>query len=198
VHKLSIALRLEEERTGWPEGVTRIIALATETPTSLLQLHTYVGASARLEALTWGAEDLSAALGARTNREPDSTWTSPYQLARNLSLFTAASAGVQALDTVYVNFRDEAGLRREAEEAARDGFTGKMAIHPGQVAVINEVFTPSVEEIAVSEKIVQAFAANPNAGVLAIDGHMVDRAHVVGAERILARAKAAGRPPLSR
>jgi citrate lyase subunit beta / citryl-CoA lyase len=194
VHKLSIALHHEEERAGVDAGSTRIVAIATETPLSLLHLHTYVEASTRLEGLTWGAEDLSAALGARSNREDDGrTWTSPYRLARDLTLFTAAAAKVQAIDTVFVNFRDLDGLRQECHAAVRDGFTGKMAIHPGQVVAINEMFTPSVEEIALSEEIVQAFAAAPDVGVLAIRGHMVDRAHVVRAERILARAKTAGR-----
>jgi citrate lyase subunit beta/citryl-CoA lyase len=194
VHKLSIALHHEEERAGVDAGSTRIVAIATETPLSLLQLHTYVEASTRLEGLTWGAEDLSAALGARSNREDDGrTWTSPHRLARDLTLFTAAAAKVQAIDTVFVNFRDLDGLRQECHAAVRDGFTGKMAIHPGQVAVINEAFTPTAEEIALSEEIVAAFAAAHEAGVLAIRGHMVDRPHLARAERILARAKAAGR-----
>ena len=194
VHKLSIALHLAEERSGVPEGSTRIIAIATETPISLLNLLTYVGSSARVEGLTWGAEDLSAALGARTNRELDGrTWTSPFRLARDLSLFTAGAANVQAIDTVFVNFSDAEGLRLECEAAVRDGFTGKMAIHPDQVAVINEVFTPSAEEVALSQEIVQLFADNPSAGALAHRGQMVDKAHVARAERILARAKAAGR-----
>jgi citrate lyase subunit beta / citryl-CoA lyase len=194
VHKLSIALRHEEERAGVDAGSTRIVAIATETPLSLLQLHTYVEASTRLEGLTWGAEDLSAALGARSNREDDGrTWTSPYRLARDLTLFTAAAARVQAIDTVFVNFRDQDGLRQECQAAVRDGFTGKLAIHPGQVVAINEMFSPSAEEIALSEEIVQAFAAAPDVGVLAIRGHMVDRPHLARAERILARAKAAGR-----
>ncbi len=142
VHKLSIALHHAEERAGASTGATRIIAIATEVPVSLLKLDTYVGSSARLEGLTWGAEDLAAAVGAQTNREPDGSWTSPYQLARNLCLFTAVAANAQPIDTVFVNFRDEQGFRREASAAARDGFTGKMAIHPNQVAAINEIFTP--------------------------------------------------------
>lgn len=190
VHTLSIALHHAEERSGVARGATRVIAIITEVPVSLLKLDTYIGTSARLEALTWGAEDLSGVIGAETNREPDGRWTSPYQVARNLCLFTAAAAGAQPIDTVYVNFRDADGLRREAREAARDGFTGKMAIHPGQVAVINEVFTPRPEDVAVSEEIVKAFADNPQAGVIGIRGHMIDRAHLVRAERILARASA--------
>jgi citrate lyase subunit beta/citryl-CoA lyase len=194
VHTLSIALNIAEERAGLAVGSTRIVALITETPISMLQLNTYVGSSARLEGLTWGAEDLSAALGARTNREADGrTWTSPYRLARDLSLFTASAANVQPIDTVFVNFRDEEGLRSECKEAVRDGFTGKMAIHPNQVAVINDVFTPTAEEIAFSEEIIGVFAENPDAGVVAIRGNMIDRAHAARAERILARAKAAKR-----
>ena len=148
-------------------GATRIIALVTETPISLLQLHTYVGSSTRLDGVTWGAEDLSAVLGARTNREDDGrAWTSPYMLARNLCLFTAAAADAQPIDTVFVNFRDEEGLRQECRAAVRDGFTGKMAIHPNQVAVMNEAFTPSAEEIALSQELIQLFADNPDAGAL--------------------------------
>jgi citrate lyase subunit beta / citryl-CoA lyase len=193
VHKLSIALNHEEEHSGAPTGATRIVALVTETPISLLQLHTYVGSSSRLEGLTWGAEDLSAVLGARTNREDDGrAWTSPYRLARDLTLFTAAAAGVQAIDTVFVNFRDEEGLRLECRAAARDGFTGKMAIHPNQVAAMNDAFTPSADEVAQSQEIVALFAARPDAGALTYRGQMVDKAHVARAERILARAKAAG------
>jgi citrate lyase subunit beta/citryl-CoA lyase len=192
VHTLSIAMHHAEERAGAEKGATRIIAIVTEVPVSLLKLDTYIGASTRLEALTWGAEDLSGVIGAAANREPDGRWTSPYMVARNLCLFTAAAANAQPLDTVFVNFRDAEGLRREASEAARDGFTGKMAIHPNQVAVINEVFTPRPEEVAQSAEIVQAFTDNPEAGVVGIRGQMVDRAHLVRAQRILARAKALG------
>lgn len=192
VHTLSIALHHAEEKAGAPTGSTRIVTLVTETPISLLQLHTYVGSSTRLNGITWGAEDLSAVLGARTNREEDGrTWTSPYLLARNLCLFTAAAANAQPIDTVFVNFRDEEGLRQECQAAVRDGFTGKMAIHPNQVAVMNEVFSPSPDEIAHSQELIQLFADNPNAGALSYRGQMVDKAHVARAERIMARAKAA-------
>ena len=192
VHTLSIALNHAEEKAGAKVGATRIIALVTETPISLLQLHTYVGSSTRLDGVTWGAEDLSAVLGARTNREDDGrAWTSPYMLARNLCLFTAAAADAQPIDTVFVNFRDEEGLRQECRAAVRDGFTGKMAIHPNQVAVMNDAFTPSAEEISLAQELIQLFADNPDAGALTHRGQMVDRAHVARAERILARAKAA-------
>ncbi len=192
VHKLSIALHHAEEHAGAPKGATRIIAIATEVPISLLNMHTYVEASTRLEGLTWGAEDLAAALGSRTNKD-GRAWTSPYQLARDLCLFTAVAANVQPIDTVFVNFRDTDSLREEARAAARDGFTGKMAIHPDQVAVINEVFTPSAEEIARSEQIVALFAEAPTAGALSLSGQMIDRPHLVHAKRLLARAKAAER-----
>jgi citrate lyase subunit beta/citryl-CoA lyase len=193
VHTLSVALGHAEQRAGKQGRGTRIIALTTETPISLLQMHSYVGASTRLLALTWGAEDLSAAIGARGNREDDGrSWTSPFRLARDLCLFTAAAAEVAAIDTVFVNFRDAEGFRAECVAAARDGFSGKMAIHPNQVAVINEVFTPAADEIALSQEIVEAFKANPQAGVIAIGGHMVDKAHVARAERLLQRARAAG------
>jgi len=190
VHTLSIALNHAEERAGATKGATRIVALTTEVPISLLQMHTYVESSSRMEGLSWGAEDLSGVIGASANRGADGRWTSPYELARNLCLFTAAAANVQPIDTVYVNFRDAQGLRTEAMEAARDGFTSKMAIHPNQVEIINEVFTPRPEDIAVSEEIVKAFADNPQAGVIGIRGQMVDRPHLARAQRILARAKA--------
>jgi citrate lyase subunit beta/citryl-CoA lyase len=191
VHTLSVALGHAEERSAQTAAPTRIVALTTETPVSLLHMHSYVGSSSRLAGLTWGAEDLSAAIGAHTNREADGrTWTSPFRLARDLCLFTAAAAEVAAIDTVFVNFRDQDGFRAECQAAARDGFTAKMAIHPNQVAAINEVFTPKPEEIAVSQEIVQAFAANPQAGVIGIRGHMVDKAHLARAERLLARARA--------
>ena len=193
VHTLSIALNHAEERAGAAKGSTRIIAIVTEVPISLLQMHTYVGASSRVEGLSWGAEDLSGVIGAHANREADGRWTPPYQLARNMCLFTASAAETQPIDTVFVNFRDAAGLRAEAVEAMRDGFTGKMAIHPNQVEIINEVFTPTAEQIAVAEEVVKAFADNPQAGVLGIRGQMVDRPHLARSERILARARAAGR-----
>jgi citrate lyase subunit beta/citryl-CoA lyase len=194
VHRLSIALHHEEERAAVPAGATRIIAIATESPHALFRLDTYAGSSTRLEALTWGAEDLSAMIGATATREADGrTWTSPYRLARDLTLFAAAAAGVQALDTVFVNFRDGEGLRLECEAAARDGFTGKMAIHPGQLATINAAFTPGPGEVAAAEEIVQLFADNPGAGALSHRGQMVDKPHLVRAERTLARATAARR-----
>src|SRR6516225_2837897 len=190
VHTLSIALNHAEEHAGVARGAPRIIVITTEVPVSLLQMHTYVGSSSRLAGLSWGAEDLSAVLGATANRAADGAWTSPYQWARNLCLITAAAADVQPIDTVFVDLRDMQGFRVEARIAARDGFTAKMAIHPAQVPIINELFTPTAEEVGLAQEIVQLFAQNPNAGTLAFRGQMVDRAHVARAERILARAKA--------
>jgi citrate lyase subunit beta/citryl-CoA lyase len=176
---------------GLPDGTLDIIAIATETAAALFLAGTYAGASKRLKALTWGAEDLSAELGAEANRDRDAHFLAPYQLARSLCLAGAAAAQVQPIDTVYVDFRNEAGLRRECEEARRDGFSGKMAIHPAQVAVINEVFTPTAEAIKRAEAVVAAFAANPGAGTVGIGGVMYDRPHLERARQLLARAKAA-------
>jgi citrate lyase subunit beta / citryl-CoA lyase len=177
------------------QGSVGIVAIATETAKALFLAGTYGGASARLVALTWGAEDLSAELGAEANRDAGGNFLDPYRLARTLCIAAAAAADVPALDTVYVDFRDDAGLRRECEAARRDGFTGKLAIHPGQVATINEVFTPTPAAIAKAEAILAAFAAAPGAGVVGIDGVMYDRPHIARAERLLARAKAAGKFP---
>ncbi len=192
---LDAKLTAREALCGLPEGAIRIVAIATETAPALFVAGTYRGASPRLAALTWGAEDLSAELGAEANRDADGRFLDPYRLARTLCIAGAAAAGVPALDTVYVDFRNEAGLRRECEEARRDGFSGKMAIHPGQVATINDVFTPAPAAIANAQAIVAAFAAAPGAGVVGIGGVMYDRPHLAKAERLLARARAAGLIP---
>jgi citrate lyase subunit beta / citryl-CoA lyase len=138
--------------------------------------------------MTWGAEDLSAALGARTNRDEQGRFLDPYRLARSLCLAGAAAAAVPAIDTVFVDFRNDVGFRRECEEACRDGFVGKMAIHPAQVPIINEVFTPSAHAIAHAQSVIAAFAAAPGAGVVGIGGVMYDRPHLVRAKQLLARA----------
>lgn len=195
VSHLDAKLTAREAVHGLADGHVAILALATETATALFQAGTYGGASARLSALTWGAEDLSAALGAERNRGDDGRFTPPFMLARTLCLAGAAAAGVTPLDTVYVDFRNDAGLRRECEEARRDGFTGKFAIHPAQVAAINEVFTPGAEAIAQAQSIVAAFAAAPGVGVVGIGGQMYDRPHLARAERLLARVGQAARPP---
>ena len=162
-------------------------AIVTELPLSILQLPSYVGASTRLDALNWGMEDLSAEIGAATTRGPDGPITSPFRLARDLTLFTATAAGVQPLDAVYPEFRDLAGLNAECEAAARDGFTGKAAIHPDQVAVINAAFTPSPAEIERAATSLRLFQDSPGAGVISYNGQMLDRPHLVKAERLLAR-----------
>lgn len=187
VQHLGAKLAVREAESDLPDGSTQILPIATETAGAIFGLGTYAGASRRLCALTWGAEDLSANVGAESNRDANGDYTTPYRLARDLTLFGAAHAGVDALDTVFVNFRDGAGLRAECEAARRDGFSGKMAIHPDQVPIINEVFTPSVEAIAKARMIVQAFARQPDAGVIGIDGEMFDRPHLRKAERLLGR-----------
>jgi citrate lyase subunit beta / citryl-CoA lyase len=185
--------RLEADH-GIAHGATRIIAIATEMPAAVLHMHTFLNVSPRLEALTWGAEDLSALVGSAATREADGrTWTSPYRLARDLVLMAATGGGRQAIDTVFVNFRDLDGVAEEARVAARDGFTAKMAIHPDQVAPINAAFTPSEREIAWAREIRQLFIDNPGAGALSLRGQMIDKPHAVRAERILARATLAGR-----
>jgi citrate lyase subunit beta/citryl-CoA lyase len=181
-----------EAIAGLPDGHVKIVAIATETATALFLAGTYRGASARLTGLTWGAEDLSAELGAETNRGADGRFLDPYRLARALCLAGAAAARVQAIDTIAADFRNLAALRRETEEARRDGFTGKMAIHPAQVPVINEVFTPTAEAIAKAHAVIAAFASNPGKGAVGIDGVMYDRPHLERARQLLARAKAAG------
>ena len=189
VTHLHAKLSAREAMAGLPEGDIGIVALATETASSLFTTGSYRGSSPRLAALTWGAEDLSADLGAEANRDESGRFLDPYRLARALCLAGAAAAGVPAIDTVYVDFKNDTGLRQEAEEARRDGFTAKMAIHPGQVAAINEVFTPTPEAIAHAQAIVDAFAAEPGAGVVGIAGKMYDRPHLVRAKILLGRVK---------
>ena len=167
-----------------------IVAIATETPLAMLQMHSYADGHPRLEGLAWGAEDLSAELGASDTRDGAGNFTSPFMLARNLCLFAAHACSAQPIDSIYADFRDEAGLRREAVEAARDGFTGKMAIHPAQIPAINEAFTPAPEILAEAQAIVDAFAAHPGAGTIGLNGRMFDRPHLIRSLRLLARATA--------
>ena len=186
---LDAKLTAREALHGLDDGTIAILALTTETAAALFHAGTYGGVSARLTGLTWGAEDLSAALGAETNRDTEGRFTEPYQFARTLCLAGAAAAGVQAIDTVYVDFRNDVGLRQEAEEARRDGFSAKLAVHPGQVPIINEVFTPTPAAIAQAEAVVAAFSAQPGSGVVAIGGVMYDRPHLARAERLLKRPR---------
>lgn len=189
---LDAKLAVREAENGLPENATGIVAIATETAAALFLAGTFRNASPRLTGLTWGAEDLSADLGAEANRDKDGHFLDPYRLARSLCLAGASSASVQPIDTVYVDFRNDAGLRRETEDARRDGFTAKMAIHPAQVAIINDVFTPTREAVAHALRVVEAFIAAPGGGVVGIDGVMYDRPHLLRAHTLLARAKDAG------
>lgn len=162
-----------------------ILPIATETPASVFLLGTYAGASRRLCGLTWGAEDLPAAIGAATAREDDGRYTAPYEVARSLVLFGAHAAGVPAIETVFPNFRDTDGLTAYAARGRRDGFTGMMAIHPAQIDTINAAFTPTADEIAWARRVVAAFADNPGSGALSLDGTMIDAPHLKRATSLL-------------
>lgn len=193
VRRLAVRLRVCEARAGIAEGSTRIIPLVTETAAGVLNAATYALGEPRMEGLTWGAEDLSAAIGAQATRDSDGRLTDVFRLARATTILAASSAHVPAIDTVFPDFRDLEAFRRSCEEAARDGFSACMAIHPAQVPVINDVFTPAPEAIAEAENIVAAFAAEGNPGVVAIGGRMYDRPHLRRAENLLRRAgQAAG------
>jgi citrate lyase subunit beta/citryl-CoA lyase len=165
-----------------------ILPIATETPAAVFHLGGYAPVAEHLAGLTWGAEDLPAAIGATASRDETGAYLPPYQVARALTLFGAAAAAVDPIETVYPSFRDLDGLKRIAEAAARDGFTGMMAIHPSQLPVINAAFTPSPEAVAQARAIVAAFDANPHAGALQLDGRMIDAPHLKQARRILERA----------
>jgi citrate lyase subunit beta/citryl-CoA lyase len=169
-------------------GNIPIHAIVTESPASLFNLLSYRDPNSALAAMSWGAEDLSAALGASSKYDESGELSFTYKLARSLCLAGATAAGVQPIDGVFADFRDEEGLKREAEAARREGFTGKLAIHPAQVSVINAAFTPSREDVSHAEEIVAAFEAHPDAGVLSVGGKMVDRPHLVQARRVLERA----------
>lgn len=188
VTMLSARLRLHEAENGIEDGATRVLPLITETAAGLLAAASHGRPQPRLSGLTWGAEDLSAAVGARSARDGDGRYTDLFRHARTMTLLAASAAGAAAVDTVYPDFRDEAGFRRECAEAERDGFTAKMAIHPAQVPVINEVFTPTEASVARARTVVEAFRTAGDAGVVAIDGKMYDRPHLRLAERLLARA----------
>ncbi|MEX0839912.1 MAG: aldolase/citrate lyase family protein, partial [Parvibaculum sp.] len=163
--------------------------VATETAASLFTLSTYAGSHPRLAFLTWGAEDLAAALGARDNKDGNGSYTGPYQLARTLTLLGAVAAGVAPVDGIWKDFRDEKGLEAEARAAVRDGFTGKMAIHPAQVAIINAVFTPSEADLAHARAVIEAFEKAGDVGVVALDGVMLDIPHLKQAQRLIATVK---------
>lgn len=183
--QLGKLLDVLEQEHELPPGRTVILPVATERPGALFRLHEYTGATERLAGLTWGAEDLAAAVGASANRDGNGNWLPPYELARSLCLFAAAAAEVPAIDTVFTDYRDQEGLRASAERARRDGFSGMLAIHPAQVAIINESFLPSGAEVERAQRIVELFAAAPDAGTVGLEGRMLDRPHLLQAQRIL-------------
>ena len=186
VLRLARDLHRIEAETGLAEGQIRILTIATETPASIFTLGGYGVVGPRLIGLTWGAEDLPAAVGAQINRHADGQLTDLCRIARSLCLAGAAAADVAAIETVYPNFKDPEGLKAYAEVGRREGFVGMMAIHPAQVEIIEQVFRPSDAEVAHARQVVELFAANPGAGVLALDGKMIDRPHLTQAERLLA------------
>jgi citrate lyase subunit beta/citryl-CoA lyase len=163
----------------------RILPIATETPKAVFALGSYGGVTPRLCGLSWGAEDLPAAIGATTAREADGRFTPPYETVRSLALFGAHAAQVPAIETVYPAFRDEAGLAAYAARGKRDGFSGMLAIHPAQIAAINDAFAPSSDEIAWAERVVAAFTQNAGAGAIQLEGRMLDKPHLQSARRIL-------------
>jgi len=184
VRTLDHYLSAFETAAGSPAGSIRVVAIATETPQAVFALGGYAGVSTRLEAITWGAEDLSACLGGN-NKTIDGEYDGPYQLARSLCLLAAAAAEVTAIDTIYTDFKDPDGLKAECLAARRSGFAAKMAIHPAQLATINETFSVSAAEREWAERVLAAFAANPDAGTLALDGKMIDKPHMTLARRLL-------------
>lgn len=191
IAQLSYYLDALEAQAGIAAGSIRIVPVASETAAAPFTLGDYAGAKLdRLLGLTWGAEDLATALGASTNLDPAGGWALTYRLVRSLTLMGAKAAGVQAIDTLYVDFRDDEGLRATSRAARAEGFTGRLAIHPAQVGAINESFLPSAEEIAHAERVVAAFAAAPGAGTVAIDGRMTDLPHLKQAQAVLALAAA--------
>lgn len=187
VTHLDAKLTAREAIAGLPEGAIKILAQAVETAAGLFAAGTYRDCSARLIGLTWGPEDLSAELGAEANRDESGELTEPYRIARSMCLYGAAAARVPAFETIHVDFRNPEILRRDTEIARRDGFAGRLAIHPAQVPVINAVFTPSAEQIEKAKAVVAAFAAQPGAGTVGIDGKMYDRPHLLRAQALLAR-----------
>jgi len=189
VMTLSARIDKLESQHDIPAGQTKVIALCTEQPEALLTLQSYIGATPRLAALSWGAEDLSAAVGASTNRDAKGDWLPLYEMARSLCLVTAAAAEIAAIDTVYTDFRDHDGLLRYAANARRDGFAGMLAIHPGQVNAINRAFTPTAAEVEHAQRVIALFDENPGAGTIGMDGKMIDRPHLVQAKRVLRLAE---------
>ncbi|HVR91914.1 MAG TPA: CoA ester lyase [Novosphingobium sp.] len=186
VQQLAAELYELEQRFRIPTGTTKILPLVSETAQSAMTIGDYVGDShPRLVGLTWGAEDLSAALGATRKRNADGLWTDTFRFVRAQTLLAAHARGIMAIDTLHADFSDRDGLERAAEAARGDGFTGMLAIHPAQVPIINAAFTPSEAELAEARAIVAAFEENPDAGTLQIDRRMIDQPHLKLARRVL-------------
>jgi citrate lyase subunit beta / citryl-CoA lyase len=193
VRRLSIELDRLEREHGIAAGSIKILPVATETPIAPFHLGAFATAGLdRLFGLTWGAEDLSAALGASTNRDADGAWAFTYQMVRSLTLLAAHASGVQAIDTLFADFKDDAGLRASCRAARAEGFTGRLAIHPAQIATINDSFMPSAADVAHATRVLDAFAQNPGAGTVGLDGTMIDQPHKTQAQRVLAQAEAFG------
>jgi len=188
VVRLTHMLDVLEVREGVAQGSVGLMAIATETAASLFTLGGYAGCSPRLAGMTWGAEDIAAALGASTNKGPDGEYDDIYKMIRNLCLAAAVAADVQPVDTVWADYKNLEGLERDSKLNRQRGYTGKMAIHPAQVDVINRAFTPTDEEIAWARKVVDVFAANPGLGVVGLDGKMLDMPHLKQAKRVLSLA----------
>lgn len=185
IARLGHCLDALEAREGLGAGLIRIMPVATETPQSLFALGGYAGSSDRLHGLTWGAEDIAAALGASANRRPTGEYDTVYAMAKALCLSGAVAANVQPVDTIWADYRDPDGLRAEAQQSRQSGYTGKIAIHPAQVDVINEAFTPRADEVAWARRVVDVFAANPGLGTVGLDGKMLDMPHLKQARKIL-------------
>lgn len=186
LNRLGAMLDDLERARGMEAGRIKIIVVATETAAAMFNLGSYAPAHPRLAALTWGAEDLAAVVGATANKENDGEWTKPYQLARSLCLFAAANAEVQAIDTLFADFRDSEGLEASCRTSRRDGFSGRLAIHPDQVSGIRRAFAPSEQDLALARRIVAAFDENPGLGTIGIDGKMYDIPHLKQAHRVIA------------
>jgi citrate lyase subunit beta/citryl-CoA lyase len=186
VQQLAAEIYEQEQRHQIPSGTTKILPLVSETAHAALTIPSYLGAPLpRLAGLTWGAEDLSAVLGASRKRDGAGQWTDAFRFVRAQTLLTAHARGIMAIDTLYDDFRDEEGFTAFAEASKADGFTGMLAIHPSQVPIINRAFSPSEEELLHARAVVQAFAASPSAGALQIDGRMIDQPHLKLARRML-------------
>ncbi|WP_445809833.1 HpcH/HpaI aldolase/citrate lyase family protein [Yoonia sp.] len=187
VRQLSLYLDAFEAAQGIERGTTKIIPVATETASAALTLHSFLGQPLpRMQAMTWGAEDLATVLGASTNRDETGQWALTYRIARSNLLLTAKALGIAAIDTLYVDFKDDAGLRASCQAAAGEGFDGRIAIHPAQVAGINEGFAPSEDAVAHARRVIAAFDANPGAGTVGLDGKMIDIPHLKQARQVLA------------